>query len=92
MTLYQNSTYLLWFLEATGTVLTANSVPGIMSNLPSVGQLCPWTYRVSSGNLAGLLFTFGHVGFSNGHVSGDDTPPHRFSEFTCSGVQQVPAP
>lgn len=79
MTLYQNSTYLLWFLEATGTVLTANSVPGHHEQLAWVGQPCPWTYRVNSGSPAGLLFTFGHVGFSNGHVSDDDTPPHRFS-------------
>lgn len=39
---------------------------GTTANLSSVGQLCPLTYRVICGNLAGFLLPCVYVGFSSG--------------------------
>ena len=54
------------FLVVTGTVLIMNKFMGTTTSLPSVGQLCPLTYRVICGNLAGFLLPCVYAGFSSG--------------------------
>lgn len=54
------------FLVVTGTVLIMNKFMGTTASLSSVGQLCPLTYRVICGSLAGFLLPCVYVGFSSG--------------------------
>lgn len=66
---------------------------GILSSLPRVSQRCPLTYRVNSGTLDGLLFTFVQGGFPSGLVC-QTMMPHPVcslptAEFTCSCSRQA---
>lgn len=66
MTFQQKSSYLPWFLEVTGAILTRNYLLGHHGQLAQCWPLCPLTYRVNCGNLPGFLLIFVYVGFLSG--------------------------